>query len=107
MGGGGVRVRALVAVVAVLVAAACGQKAGVGGPDQPGTPFAAGAPTTVTTGGAPGEIPAATDAAAAGAADGSPSGQPVPGPSSSSRASPSPSAGRPPTSVTPGSGAPL
>jgi branched-chain amino acid transport system substrate-binding protein len=51
MRSGGLRWRALTAAVAVLVSAACGQKAGVGGADHSAAPVAAGAPTTATTSG--------------------------------------------------------
>jgi branched-chain amino acid transport system substrate-binding protein len=47
----GRRLRALAAVTVVLASAACGQKAGVGGPDQAGAPAAGEAAVTVTTAG--------------------------------------------------------
>ncbi|HEV7865985.1 MAG TPA: ABC transporter substrate-binding protein [Acidimicrobiia bacterium] len=61
MGTGGVRFRALIAVVAVLVSAACGQKAGVSGPDAAASPIPApSAPsTTAVTGGAAQPLPSA------------------------------------------------
>ncbi len=43
------RIRALVAVMAVLVSAACGQKAGVGGPDAVAAAPPAGVPSTAVT----------------------------------------------------------
>jgi ABC-type branched-subunit amino acid transport system substrate-binding protein len=49
----GLRFRALVAVAAVLVSAACGQKAGVDGAEQAFAPIPAAAPTTATTGARP------------------------------------------------------
>ena len=48
----GFRLRALAATAAVVVSAACGQKAGVGGPDTVAAPLGIPAPTTVTTDGA-------------------------------------------------------
>jgi ABC-type branched-subunit amino acid transport system substrate-binding protein len=56
---GGVRFRALVAVVGVLASAACGQKAGIGGAETAVAPIPPPAATTVTTGAAP-ALPSAT-----------------------------------------------
>jgi branched-chain amino acid transport system substrate-binding protein len=47
----GRRIRALATVTVVLVSAACGQKAGVGGPDQASAGLAGAPSVTVTTGG--------------------------------------------------------
>jgi ABC-type branched-subunit amino acid transport system substrate-binding protein len=65
MRSGGLRWRALAAAVAVLLPAACGQKAGVGGADQGGVPLAAGASTTVTTSGTSEELSSGAAPAAA------------------------------------------
>ena len=54
----GRRLRALAAVTAVLVTAACGQKAGVGGPDPVAAPIAGATTSPAATGAADGVAPA-------------------------------------------------
>lgn len=91
---GTLRLRALVAATAMLVSAACGQKAGVGGPEQAGASLAAGAPTTVTTG-APSELPAGTEKTS-GVAPGPTSSGPVPTAGPATDGQSAPAAGVPP-----------
>jgi len=59
----GRRLRAIAAVTVVLVSAACGQKAGVGGPDAVAAP-AQGATATTASAGAAAGVPSATDTTA-------------------------------------------
>jgi branched-chain amino acid transport system substrate-binding protein len=58
----GFRLRAVAAAVAVLVSAACGQKAGVGGPDQAAAPIVAASSSSTTATTAAGQ-PVAADTA--------------------------------------------
>ncbi|MEW6476139.1 MAG: ABC transporter substrate-binding protein [Actinomycetota bacterium] len=58
------RRRAFAAAVAALFLAACGQKAGVGDPQQALTPAGGAAPTTTVTTGAPAAVPSATETTA-------------------------------------------
>src|SRR5688500_6496634 len=97
MRSGGLRWRALAAAVAVLVSAACGQKAGIGGvgADQGAAPLAAGAPTTVTRSGTSEELSSSAGTTAV-------SGTPGPTGSTPSRAAPA--GGGSPTAA---AGAPL
>jgi branched-chain amino acid transport system substrate-binding protein len=84
MASAGFRLRALGAAAAVLVSAACGQKAGVGGPDGVAAPPpSAVSPATATTG-APPVLPSAAATATTATT--------VAGPSSSLRSGPAPAA---------------
>ncbi len=87
----GVRLRAVTAVAAVLVSAACGQKAGVGGPDTgaAAAPIPAASATTATTGAAQ---PVPTTGTTVTAAS---------GPSRSARSGPAPTAGERSASAAP------
>jgi ABC-type branched-subunit amino acid transport system substrate-binding protein len=91
------RFRALLAVTAVFVSAACGQKAGVGGADPAVAPVAAGVPTTVSAGGDAGVAPVTetTTAASAESAAAGPAAPARPGTPATPGARPASSAGSP------------
>jgi ABC-type branched-subunit amino acid transport system substrate-binding protein len=76
-GGGGVRFRLKAALAAALLLAACGQKAGVGGPDTAAAPVPAASAATVTTGTAPPADPLTSPTAVAAPVAGGTTGLPA------------------------------